>query len=334
MTPSSAAQSQAAEPAWCFGSYPYGLEALTLPLPGDPLRTGDPWAVDLDAGRAQLRQLHDDPPPAAVEPAATAEELFWFRWIIGHQLCFIWWRLMADQLHDVESGRRHQQTVIEPVRRYVEAYSAMLLYTGSCPRPLYHAVIRPSMALQHRGFSGGWAPDFLPVRDIFRNYHPLLASPGAEQLHDAVRRCASVHATVAGRLVPNGASLLHDAALHSLDDDLAHTLYDAFFVTVRAPISHHRLLEQLLDRVTVVQQDLAANGLHPTSTDPDAVEDDRVSSVRAAGSAAISHWEDRLVPTIADAALRAWTPVATTGRGTAPADHPATEPTQPLSGRR
>ncbi|MGH3679409.1 MAG: hypothetical protein ACRDT2_03880, partial [Natronosporangium sp.] len=79
---------------WSFGDFPYGLEPLTLPPAGSPgaalpaVQLRGPYR-DLGAALREGR--------AAVEPARAGVpvELFWFRWITGHQLSFIIWRLLG-----------------------------------------------------------------------------------------------------------------------------------------------------------------------------------------------------------------------------------------------
>ena len=109
-----------------------------------------------------------------VEPCEAADELFWFRWITGHQVCFVVWQLIAQLLDDVDRGRTSPDEALEPISRYVDSYSAMLLYTGSCPQETYRVVIRPSMRRRHPAFSGSWAPDYWPIRGLFRGRQPSI----------------------------------------------------------------------------------------------------------------------------------------------------------------
>lgn len=255
---------------WDFGGYEYGLEPLTLPNVGDPDAAHDhdltnvcPVSAYAETCR-RIRMLGERGVlTPEVGPCGALEELFWFRWITGHQVCFVIWRLMAQLLEDVDHGRRTPGAAVDSMCRYVDGYSAMLLYTGSCPREIYHAVIRPSMRLRHRGFSGGWAPDYWPVREVFRHRHPaLMWGPKTGGLPDTVRLYDLVHDGVAARLVPNGKSLLHEASVRELNHRLVNIVYDSYFMTLRAPVARHEVLAQLLRRLVAIAQDIAANGLY------------------------------------------------------------------------
>ncbi|HKF76399.1 MAG TPA: hypothetical protein VKF59_09675, partial [Candidatus Dormibacteraeota bacterium] len=78
-----------AGPDWDFGGFPYGLEPLTLPPAGSrppvPSGLGGP-----DAGRLR-RSIGLIGPGAAggLPPCPELDDLFWFRWITGHQVSFV-----------------------------------------------------------------------------------------------------------------------------------------------------------------------------------------------------------------------------------------------------
>jgi hypothetical protein len=253
---------------WDFGGYPYGLEPLVLPAVRDPYLVTDdrlgpvPTAGDYLRICERIRRL-DQPGRLAPQVARcdVPEDLFWFRWITGHQVCFVIWRLMAQLLDDLAEGAGTDDYALDAMCRYVEGYSAMLLYTGSCPRTVYHLLIRPSMRLRHRGFSGSWAPDFAPVRSLFRNQPSLVWSADTGALRDAVKLHDLVHAGVAAKLVPGGRSLLAQAAVREVDHRLAGMIYDSYFVTARKPVPRHQVVAQLLRRLAAIAQDLAVNGL-------------------------------------------------------------------------
>ncbi|MEU4569785.1 hypothetical protein [Micromonospora sp. NPDC023956] len=254
---------------WSFGGFPYGLEPLTLPDPatrdedpaGDPTRWGPDYA---EACRRILRPTAYG--PSERTPAAgPGDELYWFRWLTGHQVTFVIWRLMT-QLVEAASDRRIDPVLaLDPLTRYVRGYCAMLLYTGSCPRDTYERTIRPSMQLRHPSFSGGWAPDYRSVRDLFRGRRPLLTgSADAGELREAIELHETVHEGVAAKLVPDGRSLLRRSEVRgSQDVRLLHLLYDNYFLTQRAPVSRHDVVAQLLRRLVAVTQDVATNGLYP-----------------------------------------------------------------------
>jgi L-tyrosine peroxygenase len=250
---------------WDFGASPYGLEPLTLPPAG--ARQTIFWRSsrcydgacrrieEITSGRGRVDGIGLSDP---------AVELAWFRWITGHQVSFIVWRLMAELLWEVDDDPRVAGQVARPLRDYVRGYSAMLLYSGSCPRSTYEAVIRPSMRLQHPGFSGRWAPDFAPVKTFLRSRRSeFVGTPDAAALNAAVKTLQAVHDAVAAKLVPDGKSLLRQSHAPVSDIRLLHALYDNYFMTLRGGVDADDVVCQLLRRLVAIAQDLAVNGLHP-----------------------------------------------------------------------
>ena len=153
----------------------------------------------------------------------------------------------------------------------------MLLYTGSCPRDLYSVLIRPSMRLRHRAFSGSWAPDYWPIRDLFRRRHlPAVSDVDIGELVDAITLLHLVHDGVAARLVANGKSLLREAAVRGPGHRLAGMMYDTYFATLRAPVTRHEVVAQLLRRLVAIAQDITTNGLYTVD------DDDRPAELRKA----------------------------------------------------
>nr|WP_052477633.1 hypothetical protein [Kibdelosporangium sp. MJ126-NF4]CEL13010.1 hypothetical protein [Kibdelosporangium sp. MJ126-NF4]CTQ98696.1 hypothetical protein [Kibdelosporangium sp. MJ126-NF4] len=248
---------------WDFGGYCYGVEPLTLPLPGAPDRpdtTETP--ADLREACARIRRIGESGVPAdRIEQCHDDEELYWFRWMTGHQISFIVWRLMSQLVDDVTEGRLDIAGAVQPLCGYVRTYCAMLLYTGSCPRGVYNDVIRPSMRLRHRAFSGSWAPDYWPVRNLLR----ARSSPFSEfpELVQEIRLHQVVHDHVAANLVPDGKSLLRQSAVRRQDMRLLHLFYDNYFLTTRATISRAVVVAQLIRRLVAVAQDVTVNSLHP-----------------------------------------------------------------------
>ncbi|PXX56276.1 hypothetical protein DFR70_12017 [Nocardia tenerifensis] len=251
---------------WYFGGVRYGLEPLTLPNPevaDDDLPAGREHADYRDVG---ARILDGD----MVAGDESEQEIFWFRWLTGHQVSFVIWRLMAGVLRDMDAGRTPPSIGCRELTDYLRGYCAMLLYTSSCPRQVYQSLIRPSMYLQHRCFSGGWAPDYRPVRDVFRGRLPS----GTEYLREAadlataVRLYQEIHEGVAAKLVPDGPSLLRAAAsagrargIRLQDTRLLGLLYDNYFLTMRAQVSRQDIVAQLARRLVAISQDVASNGL-------------------------------------------------------------------------
>ncbi|MGE5292243.1 MAG: hypothetical protein ACM3ML_34670 [Micromonosporaceae bacterium] len=257
--------------AWKFGGFTNGLEPLTLPQPRSPDGAdgyGRPGATDEDAYGSvcrliQLAGAAGSPlgPDGHCQPES---ELYWFRWITGHQVSFISWRLMAQLIADAVSGRLTVEAALAGLCPCIRVYTAMLLYTGSCPRGTYHEVIRPSMRLRHPSFSGSWAPDYWPVRSLLRGGRlPFTLSAGSGDVLRAVALHQLVHDGIAAKLVPDGRSLLRQSGVRGLDLKLLHVIYDNYFLTLRAPVSRHEVIAQLLRRLVAIAQDVAANGLHP-----------------------------------------------------------------------
>ncbi|MEO3977523.1 L-tyrosine 3-hydroxylase [Streptomyces sp. CAU 1734] len=260
---------------WEYGGYPYGLEPLTLP-PAPPAADRVPRPDSAPA----LREWRSRPPefhPAGVPPEITVDprdplgvdRLFWFRWITGHQVTFVLWRLLAAAARGAEQagGAGPDARAAERARRYVRGYSLMLLYTSSCPREVYNRLIRPSLALQHRHLSGSWAQDFHPVRSLLRGRIPAGLDDRTASLREECRLNQRVHEGIAAKLVPSGVSLLQRTAEHEgqrfLHRDLLSSLYDCVFLTVRAPLAQELVVTQLARRLHAIRLDLLANGLYP-----------------------------------------------------------------------
>jgi hypothetical protein len=270
---------------WDFGDFPYGLEPLAMPPAGHarasverrpPLPSCEPERIC-----RELRALTGSGPTAAhlgTLPAPSYDELFWFRWITGHQVTFALWRLMGRVLDDLP-GREAVpgSAAMAKLEAYTHGYCAMLLYCGSCPRGLYQSLIRSAMFLQHRGFSGTWAPDFAQVRALMRGRPlPWLHDGRASGLRTAVDAQRAVHDSVAARLVPNGRSLLQQSISESpvRPSERTAVLYDNFFMTLRGPVPDEGVAVQLLRRLRAVALDLAVNGLYPLGRSDDGEETD------------------------------------------------------------
>lgn len=253
------------DPGWVFGDFPYGLEPLTLPYPGVPDLPDSRPSVPAFADCCRRIQLVADcgPWPGEVEPCQQEDRLYWFRWIVGHQVSFIIWRLTAELVESVGTGSRPSRNVLMSLCHYVDGYSAMLLYTGSCSQGCYQRLIRPSMWSRHPSFSGSWAPDFSRVRNLLRwRRLPFADSPGSAELYAAISRANLVHECIAAKLVPDGRSLLHQSPVRRQHVQLLNLIYDNYFMTLRAPVSKQDVVAQLLRRLIAVTQDIAANGIH------------------------------------------------------------------------
>ncbi|MEU9605620.1 hypothetical protein [Streptomyces sp. NPDC048057] len=260
-------------PGWDFGDYPYALEPLALPAPPRPV-TLTAGALPSDAEEAVTRFLDEARHGfGTTDPvdADSLEQLFWFRWMIGHHVSFVIWRLLADALDDVTSGTGDQDAAAVRLTEYVRAYCGMLLYTGSSTRTVYQRTIRPSMYRQHSKFSGTWAPDYPAVRSLFRGRRPPPVVPArAPALLREIALTNQIHLGVASKLVERGRSLLQHAVLEG--DIGSHrtwgAVFDCYFLTLRAPVTPLEVTAQLLRRHKAIAIDLATNGLYPDVGEP------------------------------------------------------------------
>ncbi len=194
--------------SWDFSDYPYGLEPLTTPA-------REPYATGGCVRHADVAQVcralctRADEGFEITRPAVghTLERLFWFRWITGHQISFVIWRLLADALARLSAGEGDRDELSAEITQHVRGYCGMLLYTGSCDRAVYNGTIRPSMYRLHSTFSGTWAPDYPAVRSLFRGRKvPPVAASQVDALVREVRLSSQIHLGVASRLVTGGRS--------------------------------------------------------------------------------------------------------------------------------
>ncbi|MEW2526417.1 hypothetical protein [Streptomyces sp. NPDC047071] len=262
---------------WDFGAYPYGLEPLHLPEPDDLDRDEPDAAADAALEHAARRLGHATAWLSQEEihlaDRDTLDDVFWFRWITGHQISFLLWHLMARVLArlpepEPEPGPPSDapSTGAELLAGLAEGYNAMMLYTSSCTRDSYERVIRPAMHRHHHGFSGSWAPDYRPVRRLFHGRVPGTADGlGNSQLEEALRVNHVVHGAVAARLVPGSESLLQQSVgeMRLQDRAVRSVFYDHFFLTVRRPVTERQVLDQLLRRLRAALIDVSLNGLYP-----------------------------------------------------------------------
>ncbi|MGF0176753.1 hypothetical protein ACQF36_41745 [Streptomyces sp. Marseille-Q5077] len=258
---------------WTFADRPYGVEPLILPPAAVPDEEVERLRLHA-AADSHLKALcptllgHGDYPLSLVTQSASGGQhprISWFRWVTGHQISFVIWRLLLQEMRTaaLADGPR-QANAIATMSQYVRGYCAMLLYTASCSRDVYETLIRPSMFLAHPGFSGTWAPDFAAVRQVFRGRQLTWpgSGSGTAELRRAVDLNRLVHAGVAAKLVPNGGSLLQEApASDAQRPEQLGTLFDSYFMTARAPGCEGRAVPQLLRRLEAVTLDLITHGL-------------------------------------------------------------------------
>ncbi|WBP90912.1 L-tyrosine 3-hydroxylase [Kitasatospora cathayae] len=246
-----------------YGGRPYGLEPLFLPVEAGPL--GQRAADGELCGRYPelLGYEAATDPPQELDRPGSPDELFWFRWITGHQLTFVLWQ----ELGRLAAAAPAAQDPVDDARaatRLIRGYSGLLLYAASCTRDVYQRVIRPSMALHHPRFTGAWARDYAPVRPLLRGRTPAAWSGEEAALTHETELNNAVHEGIGGKLVPGAPSLLQTASNgQMLPRDVCAVLFDTYFLTLRAPAEPGEVAAQLLRRVRAVQNDLRTNGLYP-----------------------------------------------------------------------
>lgn len=288
MTRSSALSALALPAAggWDFGDYLYAVEPLTLPHPHEPASAPGPLAAaEVEDGcLAFLAQVRAGVPATDPVDQGGLERLFWFRWMVGHHVSFVIWRLIAGALARIAAGDSDREALSEAVAHYVQGYCGMLLYTGSSDRRIYNDVIRPSMYRQHSTFSGTWAPDYPPVRSLFRGRRrPPVADPYVEAVAREVHLASELHFGVAAKLVVGGRSLLQTsiAERDAAQPRMWGAIFDCYFVTLRVPVSTPQLVAQLLRRQKAIAIDLATNGLYPAGAVEDLPSELRQPAARA-----------------------------------------------------
>ncbi|GAA0362487.1 hypothetical protein NE235_22510 [Actinoallomurus spadix] len=214
------------------------LGLLVLPLPDQPFAACD--------GPTHHRV-------SAHETLIDADENTrgWYRWLLGHHVTFCIWRLMSESLGAVLAGRAE---AADTVARLYDAYSALLLYAGSCTPAVYDSVIRSRMRARHPAFSGTWARDY---REVLVRLAAVAPAPGTP-LKESLKLNRLAHMSMAARLVPSGGSLLRDAGrdAHQAPTVEESDLLDSFFLTGRRSVCSREFVEQLHHRTRAVLTDL------------------------------------------------------------------------------
>ena len=263
---------------WCIGGTGYGVEALVMPFTGSRLRRPSATPAETAALRRSgeaLQMMVESPEVVPRNDAVDSSLASWARWINGHQLTFIAWRL-AREVRDAFKAKLigpHQAAHL--LAACVDAYSRLLVYSGSCSISDYHQIIRPAMYRHNPAFSGTWAADYAPIRDVLRMNPESMVELGPNaMLHRVLSDNRAVHEYIANRLVPDGVSLLQQAHHVPLGQSrvVRNGAYDLFFMTARSQISGQELLAALLRRANDLLLDvsLSADSFERNFTDSDA----------------------------------------------------------------
>jgi len=231
---------------------------VVLPMPRNAFLPDD-WAVPTQA--VGLPAVPDD-----------ADDLARYRWWVGHQLAFCVWRMLSESLTSITRAERPSSSLVDAATVLYDAYSVLLLYTGSCSPEVYSRTIRPAMAAAHPAFSGRWARDYEPIPPLMRVLRRTRPSAAVDRLVAAGHVSQLVHRAIGKRLIPDSPSLLK---LHGHDpgqpvSDAERDVFDAFFLLTRKDMTR-RAFDAEVDMLTVaVTTDLTERPLDESAGTPDA----------------------------------------------------------------
>jgi hypothetical protein len=270
------------ERGWSLRDGPFDVEVLRIPRAADGLlaRCAEPVR----------RAGHT----AGVAPLLDSLVVAWFRWIVGHQLLFMQWRLLGASLYRV-LGRGVPGPGMGSADGLIDLCSVLLLYCGSCTPAGYLDVLRPTMARRHPAFSGEWATDFHAIPGLVRAV--VDSDRSVRHVRAAWRLNQRVHAAVANRLVPGQPSLLRQAGRRLGAGPTAEEAdaFDSFFRTRRDVSCGQGFCVQLSRWLAKVLGDLACFGLYYDSA-PVSV------GVRGGYGERIAYLESRAVGMLTDQA--------------------------------
>ena len=235
-----------------FGDYLYGIEILELPTPMAHF-TSEIAITDKVPQWREASNVECDP-----------LQLYWFRWITGHQTMFMLWHILTKELAHMEStGVDAERLAL--TTKILNACGVLYEYSGSCSVKYYHQYVRPLMTLTHRAFSGYWALDY---SDIPRLTRCVLLRTGlsanVEKKQKAFKqsylRGQKIHINVAKKLVPENVSLLKLAKNNGMAIEQVqphhYKIYDAFFLVNRTNMSPLQFQQSLYRRLDAIVDDL------------------------------------------------------------------------------
>jgi hypothetical protein len=193
---------------------------------------------------------------------------YWFRWVTGHQVVFIFWHLLGKELAYMETtgldGAR-----LDCCSRILQGGALIFEYAGSCSQEYYHKYVRPFMALAHKGFSGRWSLDYEPLPQLVKRIMQANVNDLLLKKYHLFKKSYSLHQRlhyrVAKRLVPEGGSLLQKGKNEgtALDEVQKHHYMrsDFFFLVDRTAVSCEQLEHTLWRRINAIQMDLHSHPL-------------------------------------------------------------------------
>lgn len=202
-------------------------------------------------------------PGGVAVPPQDFPAVAWFRWIVGHQLLFMQWRLLEDSLKRVLGRDLFGLGRAWSAEALLDLCSVLFLYCGSCTPATYLAVLRPAMVRAHPAFSGEWAVDYraIPrlVREVFYRHR---------QVRKAWLLNQRIHAAVARQLVPGQPSLLRRAGrrLGAGPSEEEAELFDCFFQVHRTSLCEQGFYGQLSHWLAKATGDLEHFGLYHDSS--------------------------------------------------------------------
>ncbi|QLE74601.1 hypothetical protein FGW37_26110 [Streptomyces rectiverticillatus] len=246
-------------------------DELVLPMPGTGLVPcpSTPYgptdcARSLQEHRRLLDQATHPQPPDRLQAPADPDRRTRHRWIVGHQVAFGVWRLLADKLQALLDGPTPRPRLVHEAARLYDTYSILLLYAGSCSARRYAATVRADMAVRDPAFSGQWTRDHAPLLELQRQVRRAFPAPSVSPLTRAARLNHHVHMTVAELLVPDGVSLLQQTGRDPAQKptEAERNLSDDYFRVRRRPLCHDGFAAQIVLRIAQIRCDIAAHGLN------------------------------------------------------------------------
>ena len=244
-----------------FGDYQYGTEIAVIPMPHEE------FSHETSEDTQQPNHTQ------AIEYNSTCNwsDIYWFRWITGHQIMLMFWHLLTKELKKLKN---HDMSAAKLMFCLQLMHGCTLIYeyTGSCSKQYYNQYIRPFMLLVHKSFTGTWAIDYISLPSLVKLVTHKKSTISAvialqKELWKAYMCSQKAHINVAKRLVPEGTSLLQQAQksgiAHSAIQSHHHRLFDLFFLVDRKKVSMLDFQRNLVRRIKAAIEDLKT---HPVDS--------------------------------------------------------------------